>query len=44
MRYPSRTQRPRALPAPLPTRVCTASSRRQRRCALAERHHYLPVV
>ncbi len=44
MRYPSRTQRPRVLPAPLPTRVCTTSSRRQRRCALAERHHYPPVV
>ena len=29
---------------PLPTRVCTASLRRQRRCALAERHHYPPVV
>ncbi|BBS15251.1 hypothetical protein WP5W18E02_02880 [Aeromonas caviae] len=29
---------------PLPTRGCTASSRRQRRCALTERHHYPPVV
>ncbi len=44
MPYPFRTPRPRALPVPLPTRVGAASSRRQRRCVLAERHHYPPVV
>ncbi len=44
MQYQSRTQRPRALPAPLPTSVCITNSLGQRPCALEERHHYSLVV